>query len=236
VSTPAVADIEKFTAEVVDRLARIERLRVGEIDGIELSPQTKRPFKGFIYKEALTWRMAELGRDAFTAFHDRRYSSAMLLTRAAIETAAAFWYFHKALRSAIDTGNLEDAEVQFRRIVFGVRNDPEMPTAINVLNCVDHLNKTVDGARENYDILSEYSHPNYAAVTGLFAKISPPSPIVTFGQAVGRDPRSVGLANLSAALMLFEFVHEKIRNAMPEFVARCEQLVGQEGNSADEVP
>jgi hypothetical protein len=101
---------------------------------------------------------------------------------------------------------------------------------------VDHLNKTVKGARENYDILSEYSHPNYAAVTGLFANISPPSPIVSFGQAVGRDPRQVGLANLSAALMLFEFVHEKVRQLMPEFIARCEQFAGQDGNNAEEVP
>lgn len=220
-----MSDIEKFRAEVADRLARIEVLRVKDIDGIELSPNTKRPFKAAIYKEALTWRMAELGRDALAAFGEGRYASAMLLTRATVETASAFWYFLKTLRMAIDTGNLEDAEDQFRRIVFGSRNDPEMPTTVNVLSCVDHLNKTVDGARENYDILSEYSHPNYAAVTGLFAKISPPSPVVSFGQAVGRDPRPVGMANLSVALMLFEYVHEKVCQAMPAFIVRCEQLM-----------
>jgi hypothetical protein len=235
-STPAAGDIEKFATEVADRLARIEVLRVNEIDGIELSPHTKRPFKAAIYKEALIWRMAELGRDAMAAFSDRRYASAMLLTRAAIETVSAFWYFLKTLRLAIDTGNLEEAEAQFRRIVFGSRNDPEMPTAVNVLNCIDHLNKTVEGARENYDILSEYSHPNYAAVTGLFAKISPPSPVVSFGQAVGRDPRPVGMANLSAALMLFEYVHEKVCQAMPEFIVRCEQLTESKNIDVEDAP
>jgi hypothetical protein len=113
-STPAAREIEKFATEVADRLARIEVLRVSEIDGIELSPHTKRPFKAAIYKEALTWRMAELGRDALAAFSGGRYASAMLLTRASIETASAFWYFLKTLRSCGGRDQVKQGVAQLR--------------------------------------------------------------------------------------------------------------------------
>jgi hypothetical protein len=95
--------------------------------------------------------------------------------------------------------------------------------AVNVLKCLDQLDKTIEGARESYDILSEFAHPNYAGVTGLFARIAPPSPVVHFGAGAGRDPLPVGLSSLSAALMIFEFVQRKVRAILPAYIERFEQ-------------
>jgi hypothetical protein len=53
---------------------------------------SKLPFKVLGYREALAWRMAELGRAAIEEFEKDKLAAAIVLTRAAVETSAALWY------------------------------------------------------------------------------------------------------------------------------------------------
>src|SRR5260370_34006077 len=62
------------------------------VDGWALSQMCKLPFKVLGYREALSWRMAELGRAAFEEFEKDRLAAAIMLTRAAVETNPGYWY------------------------------------------------------------------------------------------------------------------------------------------------
>jgi hypothetical protein len=225
---PAEDSGDELKAEIMERLNRLESARVPQIDGYEMSPNTMRPFKALIYREAMMWRITELGRDAIQAYNARRFASAMLLTRASIETTAAYWYFRETIEGAIEATDLAEAEGRIEQLAFGARNDSEMPAAINVLNFIDKLDKSAKGARANYDILSEYCHPNHAGVMGLFASISPSpsSALVDFGPGARIEHGVVCLNNLSVALMTFEFVNNRFLTAIPAYIARCERAMG----------
>jgi hypothetical protein len=57
--------IESMMDEIRGRLELLESNLPKHVDGWALSQKSKLPFKVLVYREALAWRMAELGRAAF---------------------------------------------------------------------------------------------------------------------------------------------------------------------------
>lgn len=78
--------------EIRGNLELLESNLPKRVDGWALSQLSKLPFKVLVYREALSWRMAELGRAALEEFEKDRLAAAIVLTRAAVETSAALWY------------------------------------------------------------------------------------------------------------------------------------------------
>lgn len=188
-----------------------------------ISPHSKLPFKALWYREALIWRMAELSRGALEQYEQNRLASAILLTRAAVETVAALWFLCRILDFAISTGDLAETDGGLMRLLLGSRDDPNLPQAINVLTFVDYVDKQVNGFRHQYNILSEYSHPNWAGVSGLYASPDRANLWTDFGQNIRGYERAVEIwsINLNVALMLFERNYNHIADIMPEFIELC---------------
>jgi hypothetical protein len=81
-----------------------------------------------------------------------------------------------------------------------------------------------------YDILSEYAHPNWSGTTGLYSKIDRENFSVDFGQNP-RDlesPKHVGVINLSVALGLFEHTYNDLGEEYPAFVRLCEAALDKQ--------
>lgn len=76
---------DTLLAEVDARLRLLEAGRPARLDGMAVSPVSKLPFKALQYREALIWRAAQLGRNAFEHFVNNKLASAVLLTRATVE-------------------------------------------------------------------------------------------------------------------------------------------------------
>ena len=90
-------------AEVKERLISFERRLPRQIDILALS-RSKLPFKALEYRETLIWRITELGQAAVQHFDAKKLVAAMLLTRAAVEAAAALYYLHSKVVAAIEAG------------------------------------------------------------------------------------------------------------------------------------
>ena len=108
---------------------------------------------------------------------------------------------------------------------MGSKADTEMPpSAINVLNFVDLIDEDIPGFRHQYDRLSEFAHPNWAGTAFLFSKIDYSTAIAEFGENTRgtESTRRIGLANLSAALAIFEVSYNRITDLMLDFVQLCE--------------
>jgi hypothetical protein len=156
------------------------------------------------------------------------------LTRAAVETAAALWYLCAKLDAAVKAGAVGDIDDYLMKLAMGSRTDSAMPQAISVLTFVDRVNKDVEGFRDQYDRLSEFSHPNWAGTALLYSKPDPPNLWTDFGQNIrGIDgPREVGILNLSVALMFFKMSYNRVADKMPAFIALCEGRI-KNGGTAD---
>lgn len=63
----------------------------------------KIPWKAMVCREALIWRTEELARTAYEMFTRNELASAVILTRACMESVAAMWYLQEKIQHVIDT-------------------------------------------------------------------------------------------------------------------------------------
>ena len=219
--------VESLMSEIRGRLQDIESSLPRNLDILAVSPTPKLPFKALSYRATLIWRMAELSRDAYHAFEADRLASAILLTRAAVETCAALWYLTGKVSSALKSGSVGDIDSYLMRLFGGSRVDGNMPQAINVLNFVDCVEKDLEGFRHQYDLLSEFAHPNWSGTTGLYSKIDQANFAVEYGSNVRElaGPKHIGVINLSVALGLFENSYNRLGDDFPKFIQLCNRAV-----------
>jgi hypothetical protein len=198
------------------------------VDGFAISPKSKSPFKAAWYRDALLWRITQLGRSAAECFERNKQASAILLTRATVETCAAVWYLQKKIEITIASGTVGNVDDDLMRLLMGSKVDGDLPPAMNVLNFVDRVDKDIPGFRDQYDRLSEIAHPNWAGTVFLFS--NPRRGVANFGEhdRSADFARKIGLVNLTAALSILEFSYNKIFELMPEFIRLCESHAGPE--------
>ena len=216
---------ESLLIEIQDRLKRLETNLPRRVDGFATSPVSKLPSKVLVCRATLMWRMAELARCAIGHFGRSELASAILLTRAAIETSATVWYLHKKLSASVESGTVGDIDEYLMKLLMGSKNDPAMPDPVNVLTFVDYVDQEIVGFRSQYDSLSEFAHPNWAGTSLLYAKPDPANGWTDFGVNVraAEGPRIGGIANLSVALLVFEESCNHIERILASFIAICEK-------------
>ncbi len=198
-----------------------------------VSPVSKLPYKALLYREALIWRMAELGREALANFERNKLVSAIVLTRAAFETSAALWHLCANLDAVVESGDVGDIDDYLMGLVMGsatgpsptdpASTDPVLPRPVKVSAFLKQVDKDIDGFSHQYGILSEYAHPNWAGTGLLYSKHNPEDRSTIFGQNIrGDSSTKIGVVNLSVALMMFERSYIRIGDVMPAFVVLCE--------------
>lgn len=222
-------DIPALMKEIRGRIDLLEANLPARIDAATISLTAKLPFKALWYRETLVWRFAELCRSAFEDYSKDKLCSAILLTRAAVESVAAMWYLNVKISQAVTIQRLGDIDSQLMRLLGGSRTDTNMPEAINVLNFIDNVEKEVEGFRHQYELLSEYAHPNRAGTVLLFSKPDYEQRQVDFGSNLrsSENVRLCGVINLSVSLLLFENVYNEMARSIPAFVELCERSLGQ---------
>jgi hypothetical protein len=192
-------DIDELFEDVRDALATLEANLPKSVDGLALSDKTKVPFKAMWFRESLCWRMAQLSRSAFGCFEKKKLASAILLARAAMETSAALWYLRKVMEGSIETQTIGEADQRLMQLLMGSKSDTDiLPEAVNVLKCVDSVDKKIPGFRHQYDRLSEFAHPNWAGTALLFSKREEGG-IANFGENM-RSERLCSLAGFIISL------------------------------------
>lgn len=163
--------------------------------------------------------MAELTRSAYGAYIDEKIAAAIILTRAAVETAAAQWYLRTKIDKAIVENNLGNIDKLLMQLLAGSRVDPKMPESVNVLTFVDYVEREILGFRKQYDEMSKYAHPNWSGTLLLFSEPDTKNIWTNFGPNLRSEAsKQVGTINLEVSLVLFEHTYTKISEAMPDFI------------------
>ena len=192
---------------------------------------SKVPYKVLFYREALIWRMAELGRRALEDFERENLASAMVVTRASVETSAALWYLCAKVSEAVESDSLENIDYLMRMVV-GVATDPPplpngavFPRPIRIKAFLKAVEKDIPGFSRQYGMLSEYAHPNWAGTVLLYAKHDSEKRLTDFGRNIrkGEATSGIGVTNLGVALAMFQSSYNRVDELMPAFTALCEK-------------
>jgi hypothetical protein len=224
--------------DVKEARARASALRQSlpqSVDAAALGVREKAPFQLLCTREALIWRTEELARTACDALEQDDFAAAALLSRATVESAALAWKLMEVLddRQKLSPQELNDTLI---RMLVGSRLWPDGPQALQILSCIDRMDKKVPGVRKSYDMLSEIAHPNWRGVFGMYSRTDEPNFTAHFGRGLRPTEGTKGaIVNaLLGALGLFEFSYNRISEAMPEFLAGLESIWPDEKNDQNQ--
>lgn len=212
--------------------ARADALRASlplSVDVVALGVRSKAPFQLLCTREALIWRTEELARTACDTLERNDLAAAALLARATLESAALLWRLMEVLveRQKLSKQELNDT---LMKMLTGSRLWQDLPQSLQILTCIDRMEKTIPGVRKSYDMLSEIAHPNWRGVFGLYARADEPNFIVQFGRELRpNDGTKAPIVNaLLGALGSFEFAYNRISDAMPGFLAEFDKFWPEE--------
>jgi hypothetical protein len=194
------------------------------IDVAALGVRSKAPYQLLVVREALIWRTEELARNACDAIQSDDFSVAAILTRAITENAALTWKL-KEIQDKRSGKSPEELNAALMRALSGSSTWEGAPAPYHVLSCLDILTKTIDGARQTYESLSEFAHPNWRGVLGLYSNTDTEKFITYFGHGFGGPlaRRQITTA-LCAALGVFEYAYNAISDGMPQWISELEPL------------
>jgi hypothetical protein len=186
--------------------------------------RSKAPYQLLVVREALLWRTEELARNACNSVERGDLAVAAILTRSITENAALVWKLNEILDKRAGKSP-EELNIAIMRAVAGSKTWEEAPAPYNVLSCLDILNKTIDGARQTYESLSEFAHPNWRGVLGLFSKTDREKFITYFGRGLWGSLARDQITNaLCAALGVFKYAYNAITDKMPQWISELEPL------------
>ena len=212
--------------EARQRVERIANHLPSSISAASLGVESKAPYLLLWAREALIWRTEELGRCACDALERDDIAAGILLTRAVTESAAFVW----RLREILDTRH-DHTEADLRdkldRMLLGWKKDPEFPEAFNVNTLISHMDRQIPGIKARYDNLSEFAHPNWSGVAGLFSATDKNKYTTHFGRRLrGNHQGTKEMASilLAGSLDLFEHAYNSISETLPKFLAELEPL------------
>jgi hypothetical protein len=227
-NTPS--SLDEYKAEIARYLDAFARSLPAQINAPGIS-RVKLPGIATWSRETLLWRFTGLAQDALEKLSQNRLISAMLLTRAAVETTAALWYLEAKIKRALASSDLAELDEKLKRLVFGHKDPPVqadgLPTAINVATFLEHVEKEIPGYMGQYAALCEYSHPNYLGAAGIFSQPHKETGLIDLGSNVrGLQTHDMSCAaNLSGAVIMFHYSYAAIGDALPALVEVCERLI-----------
>jgi hypothetical protein len=201
-----------------------------QIDAPAIS-RVKLPGNAVWYRDTMLWRFTELAQDALEKLDYKRLASAMLLTRAAVETAAALWYLDTKMKRAIESSDLAELDEKLKQLVVGYKDVSAhaegAPKAINVLTFVAQVDKEIGGYADQYAALCEYSHPNHDGGAGLYSHPHEDTGLIDLGSNIrgAQSHEMICALNLSVAVMMFNHSYVAIGRALPQLVILCEKVV-----------
>jgi hypothetical protein len=219
-------------AEIIEAREFANRLRdslPSSVDAAALGVRSKAPFQLLCTREALIWRTEELARNACDALERDDFAATAILTRAVTESGALAWKMMELL-DARQTHSPQALNELLMRLLAGSKKWDDAPKPFHVLDCIDRMDKKVPGVRANYDSLSEFAHPNWSGVVGLYTKTDTKKFITYFGRGLrGADSTRRMIANaMLGSLGLFEYAYNRISTTMPAFLAELESIWSEE--------
>jgi hypothetical protein len=246
----------RFLFELVKKMTGIfsikRRMIKKQLDGIKerlptvvkrdlISETSKTALKAHLIRASLLYRHHELAEAAFY-LSKRSVIPALVLARAAFETAALLFYTYDKINGVVSSKTVGSIDEDLIRIMFGERSrqivNGSNISAINILTVVGKLNKEMDslgvegGSIQGiYDNLCEYAHPNFSGTLGAYAEYNEQDPFnVAFGTNRTCPKPDEVLPPLEVSLLILDEYDNKLAKILPEFTNLDESDRSQKSN------
>lgn len=142
--------------------------------------------RAILLRESIYHRIKEFAESGYDDCRKDRLIAALVIARALMETEALFTTFIDKLKHAIESNLFDEFEKNFlTKALRGARSAVAKTfgrlDAINVLTFVDKMNKKINGYADQYNFISEFSHPNSAGLNKSYSKLDWKNKEIIFG-------------------------------------------------------
>ena len=146
----------------------------GLIARCPIAHKWKAPYRMIVVREALLWRMHDLGQQTLLLAEHNHILGARILLRSAIETLGILIYLNQKTKAVLaGTLSFFDFEEITKQLLMGSKNRATSFVAVNILTVLAQADKTHPGIAEMHRNLSESAHPNYDGVLYGYSSTDP---------------------------------------------------------------
>jgi len=188
-----------------------------------ISKTAKIPFKAASWNISTLHRASDLADCAYELYCEEKYVPSAIIARALMETTGIMFWMHRRIYSSVQDQNIGDIDEFFMRGIMGYKDSNEFPNALNALSAIDKIEKHYKGFRGVYDILCEFTHPNWSGTTEAYSKIYRDEMRVEYGSSIRKMKWDFIPSSMCMSLMIVEAYFEKIQELIPKFTQLCEE-------------
>lgn len=198
-------NVERFNGILQQLLAR----RTREVEPVGALLKSKTAWKCAVLQQSLLYRSTALANGTADAWNAGNVVCAVLCARALVETIAISVYLKDELQRLIAARDADALDALANKHLFATRNEQAVADgyghmATNILSHIDRLDKKIAGARDTYDFLSEWAHPNGSGHFFTFGDLDKQTGKVTFHEVA---PRVRGIeGHITTCFMLIAFM------------------------------
>jgi hypothetical protein len=185
-------------------IQRFKESLSSQVDPAGLTLNSKIPFKVLSLKELLFHRITMLAQVALDIYEENKRVPSYILMRSTVETCALCFALRKKMSNFLEDKNLNEFDDFLVKGLSGGRDEKAKHSAVNILTCIDHVDKEYKNFRKMYDVLCEYAHPNYLGTLDSFGKIDRENVWLDLGAEHKMPPAAFGLAPFYMSLLIFE--------------------------------
>lgn len=230
-------------AEIENSYAEARKHLRPQLKASDISLVAKVPHKTSVLLQVGLRRALELTEAAVREVNAHALVSSFVTSRALFETACVMFYTWKRVEIVLtsrSSPNVEELDDDVMQLLMGSRDkDWGGPVqAKNILTIIDHVAKVFKEARKHYDGLSEFAHPNYAGMLGMYNR-----PDNQGQRAIFIDPWKDNLgplpmlmARVLMSLTIINFVLQNFKVRLPDFIRLCEEEIYRGGTWPPEIP
>ena len=214
---------EELLTEADELVKQLAKNLPSRVNRESISNTSKTALKAHVIRASLFHRITELAEVAIDLYRQNRLIAAFVITRSSFETAALAHHTYKHIEKVVETGKIGDIDETLMKVLFGERLPESECKAVNILTAINKLDKEAPGARDLYDGLCEFAHPNWSGAVGAYAKDDQGLFTLDFDQKHENIPQEAGLEALTAALETFNYSESAISNILPAFTKLHEE-------------
>lgn len=214
---PRVTFMNSSKSNEIEQLSQAKELAesvraslINEVYAGSLTLNSKLPFKAISLRELLHHRLSDLVDVSIQLCEANLLVSAFVMARAVVETTAMLFWLHKKTVEFNKTKDVGVFDQFLMKGMFGSKDAEGPVLPHNILSAVDHLEKKSNGFRHMYDILCEFTHPNYAGVLGTYGWIDESKHMVYLGKHHQELPAFFAVGPLTICMELFKEYYNKL--------------------------
>lgn len=193
------------------------------VDPASVSTKAKIPFKALALREIIYLRTLELCLASLDLYKQKKYPiAAFLCSRAVLETCAVSLYAYLLVQDVVNKKSIGDIDEKLMTLLLRGRKGYTSYKSINILTIVQKINKLVPNYSDMYEILSEYSHPNWSGCHNAYANIDKENIKLDLTGSSEKLNMEVGLFTLVGTIELYKYYYNKLGKILDPFSLICE--------------